>query len=319
MSKLVFNRNGGSADEYGHLLALNRLLIGDVVEGMLVAAAGSPNMTVLVQPGSARVTTGTYPSSYGYFVGIDTALPGESVTITTSNPSNPRHDLIVAYVDKSVTPSTSSANNPNNMLKVAAVAGTPNASPVDPTGSAIQSAVGASNPYIIIARVIVNAAVTSITSPNVIDLRSFLLTRGSPYKFSVYRTGAWTMPAAAFVQVLFDTEEYDTGSNYDNTTNYCFTAPVAGYYRFYAAVSGQGIGSSAYLAVLFKNGSAYKNGSQFTMPASNDFTSVVAPPQMLLAAGDVIEIFVYNGNGSPQAGRVGVTETYFGGELVSVS
>lgn len=171
MSRLIFNRNGGSADEYGHLLLLNRLLAGSVIEGLSVVQAASPNMTVTVSPGSGRVPTGTYPTSYAYFFGVDTT-GGESITITTANTSNPRIDTIVAYVDLSVTPSTGTANNPNNMLKLAAVAGTPNSSPVAPNTSAIQTAIGSSNPYIILANIAVGANVTQILTSNITDLRA---------------------------------------------------------------------------------------------------------------------------------------------------
>ena len=177
MSRLVFNRNNGSADEYGHLLALNRLLSsGDVIEGMAVVASTSPDMNVHVSGGSARITTGTYPSSYGYFVGIDTTSgspAGEVVAITTAPSSNSRIDTIVAYVDLSVTASSATPNNPNNMLKLAAVAGTVSASPTAPSNSAIQSAIGASNPFIKLANVAVGTSVTSINNGNITDLRSF--------------------------------------------------------------------------------------------------------------------------------------------------
>lgn len=144
---------------------------------MAVVAATSPGMSVTVSQGSARISTGTYPTSYGYFVAIDTTSgspAGESVTITTANSSNPRIDTIVAYVDLSVTASNGTPNNPNNMLKVAAVAGTPAGSPSAPNTAAIQSAIGAANPYIILANVLVGTSVTQITNSNITDLRTFV-------------------------------------------------------------------------------------------------------------------------------------------------
>lgn len=178
MSKLVFNRNGGQTDEYGHLLALNRLLVGDVIQGLTVAANASPNMVVYVSAGVGRVTTGTTPGDYGYFVGIDTAAPGEAVTVATAN-SSARIDYIVAYVDLSVTPNQSQANNSNNMLKLASVAGTPSGSPVVPTVGQIQTAIGASNPYIILASVAVAALATQITNANISDARAFTADRNA--------------------------------------------------------------------------------------------------------------------------------------------
>ena len=183
MSKLVSNysSNGSSTtDEYGTFVGFNRFMQGDVIEGFQVVANGTPNMTVLVQPGSGRITTGTYPASYGYLISHDTALPGESVTIAISAAS-PRIDYVLAYIDKAVAGSTSGANvnNTNNVLKFASVAGTPSGSPVVPTLSQIQTAIGAANPYIILAQVAVAANVSTITNPNITDLRVFATSRNA--------------------------------------------------------------------------------------------------------------------------------------------
>lgn len=175
MSRLVFNRTGGAADEYGHLQALNRLLIGDVIEGMQVVAKTSPNMSVTVGPGSARVSTGTYPTSYGYWVAIDTTTGspvGENVTITTAPSSNSRIDTIVAYVNVGATATTSPVNNPG-MLVVAAVPGTVASSPVAPSNATIQSAISAANPFIKLANVLVGTSVTQINSGNITDVRTY--------------------------------------------------------------------------------------------------------------------------------------------------
>lgn len=141
---------------------------------MAVVANGTPNMTTIVSAGSCRISTGTYPSSYGYFGAIDTTTgtpAGEPVTHATANGSNPRIDTVVAYVDTTLTPSTSPANNPG-MLKLMAVAGTPNASPSAPSGATIQAAVGAANPYIKLANVLVGTSVTTITNANITDVRT---------------------------------------------------------------------------------------------------------------------------------------------------
>jgi hypothetical protein len=172
MSKLVSNYDGGTTDQYGTFLAFNRFLTGDVIEGLAVTAQASPNMTVLVGTGSGRISTGTYPTSYGFFIAVDTT-GGESVTIGTAAAS-PRIDYIVAYIDIGVSGSLLpiNVNNKNNVLKFADVQGTPAGSPVVPTVSQIQTAIGAANPYIILAQIAVAASATQITNPNITDLRS---------------------------------------------------------------------------------------------------------------------------------------------------
>jgi hypothetical protein len=174
MARLVANRDGGTSNEYGTFAALSRFLTGNVFEGFAVVPNGTPNMTVLVNPGSGVVNTGTYPSSYSYFVSHDT-VGGESVTIATAAAS-PRIDYIVAFVNKSVTPSavTTYVNNTNAIFNFASVAGTPAGSPLVPTVAQIQTAVGAANPYFILAQVAVGASVTTITTPNLTDNRSMV-------------------------------------------------------------------------------------------------------------------------------------------------
>jgi hypothetical protein len=48
------------------------------------------------------------------------------------------------------------------VLKLAVVAGTPASSPSDPSGAQITTAIGASNPYIILARIRVGTGVTQM-------------------------------------------------------------------------------------------------------------------------------------------------------------
>ncbi|TFB85858.1 hypothetical protein E3O44_12715 [Cryobacterium algoricola] len=179
MAKLVANYNGGSSDEYGTFKALNEAFTGQVFKGFDVAPNSTPNMTVKVNVGSGRIPTGAAPSDYYYMVSHDTTA-GESVTIPTAAAS-PRIDYIVAYIDKSVTGALSPVNNANNVLKFADVPGTPAGSPVVPTVAQIQTAIGAANPYIILAQIAVAASATTITTPNITDSRYmiFALTNSS--------------------------------------------------------------------------------------------------------------------------------------------
>jgi hypothetical protein len=188
MSKLAFNRDGGKTDEYGTQLWHQRIWTGEVAEGCAVVANASPSMGVRVQAGTLRIPTGTSPANYWYEAAIDTASPGEALTVTTANPSNPRRDLVVAYIDKGVTPSTGVTNNSNNVLKLAVVAGTAAASPSDPNSSAIQTAIGASNPYIILARIRVATSASQITNSDIDDLRTMATISTS----QLSGIGAWT-------------------------------------------------------------------------------------------------------------------------------
>ena len=213
MATLVHNysSNGDTyTDEYGTQLALNRLLDGEVIEGFKVVANSSPNMKVRVQPGSGRIPTGTYPSSYGYFVSHDT-VAGEEVTIAAVAAS-PRLDYVLAYVDKTVAGSILPAhvNNTNGVLKFVAVAGTPAGSPNVPTSGQITAVVG-SNPYIILGEILVNTGAVSITNPNIVDRRVMAKT---------------LVPSASIKAPMIDLSTIKKTSSNLNTTLLSTTSPT---------------------------------------------------------------------------------------------
>lgn len=161
------NRDGGKTSESGHLRALTKGFRGEVLSGLNVSQRGAgANMSVDIAVGDAIIprSDGTY--SHPAF--NDAVL---NQAITTADPSNPRRDILVMYIDYTQTPSTGVSNNTNGVVKVKVVAGTPAGSPVDPTDSAIQTSVGSGNPFIKLARARVGAGVTSIGNSVIDDLR----------------------------------------------------------------------------------------------------------------------------------------------------
>jgi microcystin-dependent protein len=167
MSLGTSNRDGGKTSESGHLRALGKIVSGDIITGLnAVQRAAGVNMSVDVQVGDAfvRRSDGTY--SHPVF---NDAVYNQ--VISAADGSNPRRDIVVIYVDYGQTPSTAVSNNTNGVVKIKVVNGTPAGSPVDPNGAAIQSSVGAGNPYSILARVRVPAGQTTISNTLIDDLR----------------------------------------------------------------------------------------------------------------------------------------------------
>jgi hypothetical protein len=167
MSLATSNRDGGRTSESGHLRAIQKVITGEVLTGLNVSqrSAGA-NMSVDVAIGDAIIPRAD--GTYGHPAWNDAVY---NQVIGTADVSNPRRDIVVMYIDYSVTPSTGVSNNTNGVVKISVVAGTPAGSPVDPSDAAIQSAVGASNPFIKLARVRVAAGATSITNSVIDDLR----------------------------------------------------------------------------------------------------------------------------------------------------
>jgi len=349
-------RDGSYTNEIGATLAFLRQFRPGYFTGMAVAQRGAgANMSVDVAIGDGLIS-GT---DRAFPVFINTAA--KNVVITTANATNARKDIIVAYVDLSVVVNNPATPNAPGSLKLLAVAGTPAGTPVDPSDGTIQTAVGASNPWIKLSRVLVDASAGSIVTAKCTDLRtrSGLATNrlyggasntaghlvpniaddtvallaavqaltnktvgntnvvasdslSNPYKFSAYRAAAWTA-GGVYTKVAFDTELFDTGSNFDAVTNSRFTAPIAGFYSFSASVQSNAAAGALHAIALYKNGALQKrveieNGAN-TTPIAAAISGL-----MQLAASDYVEVWH---QGSTSAGGIGADRTFFDGFLMS--
>lgn len=134
-----------------------------------------------------------------------------------------------------------------------------------------------------------------------------------PYKFHAYRNAAFSTPAGATSKISCDSESFDTGGNYDNATNYRFTAPVAGFYVFTGAITA-GTWARAF-AELWKNGAVALRGPDYTATAAGGTAYVSGMLQ--LAANDYVELYMYSATSG--TGVTGATYTYFQGYLLSAT
>ncbi|MDR6794745.1 hypothetical protein J2X12_004323 [Pseudarthrobacter oxydans] len=138
----------------------------------------------------------------------------------------------------------------------------------------------------------------------------------NPSKFRVYRNAALSLPGGAppvNTKITFDTKSFDTGSNFDASTNFRFTAPVAGFYSFDARLLILGSAENGKL-ILYKNGTAHSVGNN---NAASNFFGLAVSDTLQLAAGDYVEVFYSNGINSTTAIEVGSSNCYFTGFLVS--
>jgi len=136
----------------------------------------------------------------------------------------------------------------------------------------------------------------------------------NPYKFSVYRNGAWTQSNSP-AKVQFDTKLWDTSSNFDATTNFRFTAPVAGFYMVGASIQHTAGDNIVSETLLYKNGSTVASlDRSIQSSGGNASVDCGGAIPVLLAASDYLEIF-FQGTSSGTGG-VG-TSTNFWGFLIS--
>jgi hypothetical protein len=116
---------------------------------------------------------------------------------------------------------------------------------------------------------------------------------GTGPAFSAYGAAAQSISAGVVTKIQYNTEVFDTNSNYDNATNYRFTPTVAGYYQVnaYLSVIGAFSGSNT-----FTNLYIYKNGTQVavggTQPSNNNYSMMnVSSVIYCNGATDYIEIY----------------------------
>lgn len=167
-------RDGGKTSQEG-IHRITRGLYtreGVILSGDLaVTATGSPDTNVNIAAGDIVIGDNSpFTTNPSFFYHSWVTATG-TVAIPANASGNPRIDAIVAYIDLSV---VNSASNDNpGVLKFIDVNGTAAATPVPPTDATIQSAVGASNPWVLLANVAAANGFSSISNGNISDCRPF--------------------------------------------------------------------------------------------------------------------------------------------------
>jgi len=312
MTLYLSNRDGvggtSLTNEEGHYRFQTQSWTGNTVMGSgdeLAVTQNSPlGMSVLIGTGDFKIDT----TGYSYTGWNSASL---AATISTANPSNPRKDAVVLYVDKAQnTPGT--ANNPG-IIKHMVVAGTPAGSPVAPDDTAISTAVGASNPFIRLANVTVGTGVTQITNANISSTRVLAapklpsnsvttaaiadgaVTAGKLglVMVSAYKSGSsQSLSAGTWTLVTLNSENFDVGGNFASNK---FTAPTTGYYlvSITCVIGAYGIASTAYAsAAIYKNGSIFQKTMTIQGTGNaNTVPRLSTTALMSLTAGDYIELY----------------------------
>lgn len=136
----------------------------------------------------------------------------------------------------------------------------------------------------------------------------------NPYCFSAWGSGTTALPDSTAVKIAFATEEYDYNNNFASST---YTAPVAGVYHFDSVVTNSGAFASplTFFIMLYKNGAEFKRGERFT-PSTTGTESVSVSCDVLSAANNTWDIYVYQDSAAGETTEIGQAVTYFSGHLV---
>jgi hypothetical protein len=117
--------------------------------------------------------------------------------------------------------------------------------------------------------------------------------------FSVYRTAAQTISGSTITKIQFNTEEYDSNSNFDSTTNYRFTPSVAGYYVFSMGIQPES--GTDFYGYVYKNGAVAKRlWASFGNVLANGTAQLY-----LNGTSDYVEFYTacFSGNGNIYGGQ----------------
>jgi hypothetical protein len=197
-----------------------------------VTATGTPNGFVHVSPFQLILQSVRAADGGPYVMTLD-ATKDINVLSTPANATNPRDDLIIAQQND-----TYYADADSNW-DVRQIVGTPAGSPSDP-------AVTGSSDYIVLARVRVGAAATTISPGNITDLR----TSGHAKSLT---GGLWTVAAGGVLPVASATQQAAVVGNYD----------------------GKMLWRQDYGALFGNNGSSYRQVTPYR-PAPQVLTSAAA-------------------------------------------
>lgn len=269
----------------------------------------SPDMTVKVLLGHAYVK-GATGSAYPVIVDANT-----NVTIGANSSGNPRIDAVVLYIDKAATPTTTA----DNVAKLIAVQGTPAGSPTAPSDGTVQTAVGASNPFLRLANVTVASGATSIVTANIADVRVVVgLYPPARATARAYLSGAnQTIANNTVTKVTLNAENFDPGGNFD-TSNYRYVAPVTGYYLVSATANFAASATGRRRVELQVNGSAVALAGEQVGDSANSVRRSITDT-IYMTAGQYVEFCVLQNSGGDLAIVYLSYETYMSVNLIGVA
>jgi len=112
-------------------------------------------------------------------------------------------------------------------------------------------------------------------------------------------------------KVAFDTKEYDSQNEYDNTTNYRFTATKDGKYLITCKITfSDALNTTSRIFVsIYKNGSECKNSD--VGGSSGTYQGPIISTVVHLTAGDYIEFYIFQQTGASKSLYNSSVYTYF--------
>jgi hypothetical protein len=131
-----------------------------------------------------------------------------------------------------------------------------------------------------------------------------------PPAFSAYHSTTQSLSGSAFTYINFDSEDFDTNSNFASST---FTPTVAGYYQLSACVRTNGAPTNEFSIFLFKGSNNIRIGSTAAQ-GSGILASTISTLVYANGTTDAFRIGMYCGSSCSTAGNS--IYTWFTGALI---
>ena len=165
-------------------------------------------------------------------------------------------------------------------------------------------------------------AVSGTTTLTLPTTSGTVITTGSTFggtgpAFSATTSSTLSISTGTNTKIPFNTEDWDTNSNYDNVTNYRFTPTIAGYYQVNIKIQldNTGSGGETYTAV-YKNGSIYKRVGMVPNIASTGRSPVGSVNVYLNGSTDYVEAYVFQNTGGSVALTGNTDFAYFQAAMI---
>ena len=138
--------------------------------------------------------------------------------------------------------------------------------------------------------------------------------------FEAYLASDQSVSNDTYTKVTINTEVLDTGSMYDNSTNYRFTPTVPGKYFIYGSVIGESSSNAGLQytkSAIYKNGSVYKEQIiQFTTNYGRRATASISANIDFNGSSDYVELYgsvkLNSGSATIEGNGTWNKGTYFG-------
>ena len=153
----------------------------------------------------------------------------------------------------------------------------------------------------------------TLTSPTITGATITVAATAAP-AFSAYGTAGQSIAHAVWTKIAYNTELFDTNSNYDNATNYRFTPTVSGYYQINATIFTSASAAGLAFFTIYKNGSLYLYGN--TVPNTNGGYITVNGLVNCNGSTDYIETYALQNSGVSLSFGSSTSQFQFSGAMI---